>query len=322
MLATRSNQRGLFEADHLYLDYVGRDTFYGFLASQRGKLFRDENFAELYCSDNGRPSVPPSILAMSLVLQTYDGVSDDEAKQRADFDLRWKVALGIEINDRPFAKSTLQLFRAQLVLHDRARELFIRSIEMAKSQGFLKRRKKLHIAVDTMAIFGRGAVKDTYNLLADGITQLIRTLAKLTGTSPQAWAEQHDLARYFQPSIKGSEQVDWDDEQSRRKFLAGIVDDADRLLERAREIRSSFDPESEQAKRIEDAAGLLLAATVANLTLVAASVSRSTSYFAYIFASLTRPSADTAASRPFVALMIEFQSSIAIPSFKEHRRAA
>ena len=35
-------------------------------------------------------------------------------------DLRWKVALGIEAEDRPFAKSTLQVFRAQLILHDKA----------------------------------------------------------------------------------------------------------------------------------------------------------------------------------------------------------
>jgi len=54
MLGLRSDQRGLFEADHLYLDYVGGDSFYGFLASQRGRLFRDEEFAELYCPDNGR----------------------------------------------------------------------------------------------------------------------------------------------------------------------------------------------------------------------------------------------------------------------------
>ncbi len=41
MLGKRNPQRGLFEADHLYLDWVGRDTFYGFLASLRGRLFRD-----------------------------------------------------------------------------------------------------------------------------------------------------------------------------------------------------------------------------------------------------------------------------------------
>ena len=43
-------------------------------------------------------------------------MSDSEAKQRADFDIRWKVALGIEVEDRPFARSTLQLFRARLIL--------------------------------------------------------------------------------------------------------------------------------------------------------------------------------------------------------------
>ncbi|MDP9383107.1 MAG: transposase, partial [Chloroflexota bacterium] len=83
----------LGEGDHIYLDFVGRDSFYGFLASHRGQLFRDEDFAELYCSVNGRPSVPPSLLATALLLQTYEGVSDEEAKARADFDLRWKVAL-------------------------------------------------------------------------------------------------------------------------------------------------------------------------------------------------------------------------------------
>ena len=40
MLGVRSAQRGLLEADHLYLDYVGRGSFYGFLASLRGQLFR------------------------------------------------------------------------------------------------------------------------------------------------------------------------------------------------------------------------------------------------------------------------------------------
>ena len=53
MLGERSNQRGLWEADSLYLDHVGRDSFYGILASLRGQLFRDSDFAVLYCVDNG-----------------------------------------------------------------------------------------------------------------------------------------------------------------------------------------------------------------------------------------------------------------------------
>ena len=107
-------QRGMFavsastigEADHLYLDFVGPDTFYGFLARHRPELFRDEDFAILYCRDNGRNSVPPSLLATTLLLQAHDRVSDAEAKRRADLDLSWKVALGIEIDERLFATSS------------------------------------------------------------------------------------------------------------------------------------------------------------------------------------------------------------------------
>jgi len=141
MLGKRSDQRGLFEADQLYLDFVGRETFYGFLASQRGQMFHDEEFAELYVLDNGCPSVPPSLLAAALLLQTYDRVCDEEAKARADFDLRWKVALGIGLEERPFAKSTLQLFRSQLILHKRVRDIFKKSLTFARQTGYLQRHK-------------------------------------------------------------------------------------------------------------------------------------------------------------------------------------
>ena len=56
----------------MYLDLVGKDTFYGLLASLRGQLFRDADFAEFYCLDNSRYSVPPSLLATALLLQAHD----------------------------------------------------------------------------------------------------------------------------------------------------------------------------------------------------------------------------------------------------------
>ena len=76
MLGERSDQKGLWEADHLYLEMVGQDTFYGLLASLRGKLLRDADFAELYCPDNGRTSVAPSLLPAALLLPAHDKVSD------------------------------------------------------------------------------------------------------------------------------------------------------------------------------------------------------------------------------------------------------
>src|SRR5947209_8198931 len=132
MLGERGPQRGLFEADTMFLDFVGGNTFYAFLARHRGQIFRDEDFAKLYHPRTGRPSVPPSLLATALVLQYHDRASDEEARECAAYDLRWKVALGIELDARPFAKSTLQEFRAQLLIHQEQEAIFQRSLSWAK----------------------------------------------------------------------------------------------------------------------------------------------------------------------------------------------
>ena len=256
MLGKRSDQKGLWEADRLYLDYVGKDTFYGLLASLRGQLFRDDDFAEIYCPDNGRDSVPPSLLATALLLQTYDKVSDAEAKARADFDIRWKVALGIEIEDRPFAKSTLQMFRAQLILHDKVREVFESSLRLARQSGYLKKRG-MRVALDTTYILGRGAVKDTYNLLADGIVKLMRALAVVAKIDVREWAAAQRYDKYLGSSIKGEAAIDWSDRRARAALLAEIVADADRLLELARRAWVELPEDSAQRQSIVDGAELL-----------------------------------------------------------------
>ena len=256
MLGERSDQRGLWEADRLYLDHVGRDTFYGLLASLRGRLFGDADFAVFYCADNGRDSVPPSLLATALLLQSHDKVSDAEAKARADFDIRWKVALGIEVEERPFAKSTFQVFRAQLILHDRVREVFESSLRFARESGYLKRRS-MRVALDTTNILGRGAVKNTFNLLADGVVNLLRALAQVEGISVGKWAKARGYGQYLASSIKGEAAIDWSDKRARTALLAGIVADADRLLELSRQAQGESAEDSAERQQIVAAAELL-----------------------------------------------------------------
>ena len=256
MLGERSDQRGLWEADRLYLDHVGRGSFYGLLASMRGRLFRDADFAEFYCPDNGRDSVPPSLLATALLLQSHDKVSDAEAKARADFDLRWQVALGIEAEDRPFAKSTLQVFRAHLILHGKVREVFESSLRLARESGCLKGRG-MRVALDTTNILGRGAVKDTCNLLADGIVKLLRALAAVEQAPVGEWAQAREYERYLGSSVKGESAIDWSNKRARAALLGSIVADADRLLELSRQAQGELGEDSEERQRIVAAAELL-----------------------------------------------------------------
>jgi len=107
----------VYTCDNQYLKFVGEDTFYGFLARHRPELFRDNDFVSLYTQRNGRMSGPPSILAKALLLQGHGDVSEEEAAGRARYVIVWGVALGIGIDEQPYARGMLQLFRARQVVH-------------------------------------------------------------------------------------------------------------------------------------------------------------------------------------------------------------
>ena len=136
---------------------MGKDTFYGLLASLRGQLFSDDDFAEIYCPDNGRDRRAAQPAGHDAAVADLRQGERRRGQGEGDFDIRWKVALGIEIEDRPFAKSTLQLFRAQLILHEKVREVFESSLRLARQSGYLKKRG-MREALDTTYILGRGAV--------------------------------------------------------------------------------------------------------------------------------------------------------------------
>jgi len=229
MIGKRRPQRELFDVGNVYALALPPESFHAQLAAAAPRLFRDEEFAAFYSEGMGRPSVPPSQLALMTLLQHEAGCSDAEAVARTAYDLRWAAVLGRAAGEPLCAKSTFQLFRAHLVLHEAARLLFEGSIQAARRTGLLKG-SALRLAIDTKPILGRGAVEDTYNLLSTGIQQLVRALASREGERGPEGAARHDLRRYFGPSLKGSTNIDWSDEAARNEFLTGIVVEARRLL--------------------------------------------------------------------------------------------
>jgi hypothetical protein len=254
MIGKRGRQRELFDVGNVYDLALPPGSFHAQLARAADRLFRDEDFATFYAERLGRPSVPPSLLALMTLMQHEAGCSDEEAVARSAYDLRWAAVLRRKAGEPLCAKSTFQLFRTHLVLHEGVRTLFERSLQEAKRAGLLKG-GALKIAVDTKPILGRGAVQDTYNLLGTGIQQLSRALAALSNQKPEAWATEHDLGRYFAPSLKGSADIDWSNPEARAAFLTEIVSDARRLLRLAGEALGPV----EEARRgpVREAAQLL-----------------------------------------------------------------
>jgi transposase/IS5 family transposase len=256
MLGRTSPQGELFRPDHLLAQHVGEDSFHVFLAQARHEHFRDEDFAGLYRDDWGRPSVPPSQLCVALILQALDGVSDEEAINRTAYDIRWKVALGLELEEKLCAKSTLQLFRAKLVLHDRYSDIFDRSVEACRKAGLLKR-KKLEVAIDTTPVLGRGAVKDTFNLISDQIRRVVEEVVALKGCAQDDLVAEHGLGRHFKKSFKGAVELDWGDPKERRALLGQLVADARVALELCKKALNGFSRRSEKARSLREAQALL-----------------------------------------------------------------
>jgi len=232
MLGRRDPQRSFFDAQSVP-NRVPPDSFYGRMGAVSDVLFSDEDLAMMYSPDNGRPSLPPSLLSGVLLLQFYDGVSDGEAVQRLLFDLRWKVAINLPLDYAGFDPSSLTYFRKRLVENGQERYAFSRLIAVGREAGFIPDRVTL--LTDTTNVKGAGAVQDTYTLLRKGTRKLLKAAGfalpgKRRGLSPQT----RDLVeRYVDQDSKAD--IDWADPQQRLAQLQMLVADAEATLELAME---------------------------------------------------------------------------------------
>ena len=230
MLGLRNPQRSLFHAQSLP-HRVPQDSFYGRMGAHTHLLFDDDDLAEMYCLDNGRPSLPPSLMSGVLLLQFYDDVSDREAVERTMFDQRWKVALDLPIDYAGFDPSSLSVYRRRLLQHGKERYAFDRLIQLGRAAGFVP--DKATLLIDTTPAKGAGAVQDTYTLLRKGIRKLLKAMgyhlpAKRRGLCSQTKAL---MVSYVDRDTKAD--IDWSDPRQRMAQLKVLVQDTEAALELA-----------------------------------------------------------------------------------------
>lgn len=154
---------------------IPADSFYARLAQVRDILIDDALYRPLYQdSRKGRPSLPPSLVVLTMLLQYHDDCSDRETEARVRFDLRWKHALGLDLQDAGFDATVLSVFRRKLIEHNLTRVLFDRLITAARDAGLLTRTADQ--VIDSSHILGAAGVRDTYTLIRGGIRKLLRAL--------------------------------------------------------------------------------------------------------------------------------------------------
>ena len=112
-------QQGFFDAS-ICAGILPEDSVYALLAEHGERIVCDEDFADCYCADRGRPSIPPSLLSKVLLLAYREGLSDERAMDALRFDLRWKVALELPLDHAGFHATSLVRFRARLLVETTA----------------------------------------------------------------------------------------------------------------------------------------------------------------------------------------------------------
>lgn len=234
MLGRRKPQRSFFEAQ-CWPHQVPEDSFYARMGAVNDELFHDDDLAQMYCPDNGRPSWPPSVMCGITLLQFYDDVSDEEAVERLSFDLRWKVALNLPLDFVPPHPTTISVFRRRLVEHGEERYAFNRLIGVGRAAGFLP--DKVTLLIDSTPQRGAGAVQDTYTLIRKGIRKILRLAGYTLPKKRQGLAA--NLAVYLDSDRKAA--IDWADPAARAAQLKVLVQDAEAVLDLA--VEHADDPE-------------------------------------------------------------------------------
>ena len=144
---------------------LAEGSVYRFLARERGRLFPPELFADLFQATGGR-SVPPSILAVVMVLQWLEGCSDREGADRFCFDVRWRYAAGVADavpgeETASFAHTVLVDFRARLRRSADPDRSFRVTCRLARRVGLVGVKGVL----DSAALEGVVATQDTVTML-------------------------------------------------------------------------------------------------------------------------------------------------------------
>ena len=224
MLARADRQQGFFDAAWCS-DLLPEGSIFSLLAEYGDRIVSDDDFAECYSSSQGRPSIPPSLLAKVLLLAYRDGVSDERAMDAVRFDLRWKVALDLPVDHPGFHPSSLVRFRARLLLHGKERLVFERSLELASELGLISGQTEQ--ILDSTPMLGAAAAQDTATLVRSGVRKLIDAVK---ATDHDAAGELVSGLRFDYANPRRKPAGDWQDKTVRMRLLGEIATDAARAL--------------------------------------------------------------------------------------------
>jgi transposase len=185
------------------------------LRAEFGALYDDQLFADLY-PPLGRPvDVAPWRLALVMVMQYIEGLTDRQAADTVRRCMDWKYALSLDLHDPGFDFTLLHDFRQRLLAHEAAQRLLDTFLAACKARGWLKARGTQR--TDSTHIL---AAIRTLHRLECVLEAMHSALNQLSDVAPTWVRQQVPPAWYTRYGLR-SDQARLPKETSKREALAG-----------------------------------------------------------------------------------------------------
>lgn len=195
-------QRSFFDTDQFCTSLLSLPT------AKRFQLFAEKVFPELmklrpkleamYCTTNGRPAEEPVRMLAVLILQFMERLPDRQATEACSYDLRWKMALGMALDEPAFHPTSLVKFRQRILAHGLERLGFEGVLDSMRDAGYL--RKKTRQRLDSTHVVGLVSWMSRLECVRETMRLALQSLERICALSrPEDWCVWWE--RYVESAI-------------------------------------------------------------------------------------------------------------------------
>ena len=163
------------------------------LRDELGLFYTDAQFADLFPT-RGQPAEAPWRLALIVVLQFAENLTDRQAAEAVRSRIDWKYLLGLELTDQGFDHTVLSEFRSRVVAGSAEERLLDALLRHCQDRKLLKARGRQR--TDATHVLAALRVLNRLECVGEAMRHALNTLAVAAPTWLQAWAPPAWVDRY------------------------------------------------------------------------------------------------------------------------------